>query len=142
MHDFCFAAEGELKLTLDQRKHLLKIVAMRRRPTAIGNNHVIEAVPSSRLRPGNKDTVAVPLRDMTHPGTVGACDCQLAAWVVVREPGAACPLGCSSSVYFDSWVCKGAGHSDERQYAGSLQGPRPRERILLGFNQSAASAVL
>jgi hypothetical protein len=54
-----FTAEGELKLALEKREHLLEVVAVRSGAAAVRNVHVDQAVAASRFRAGQKDRVRV-----------------------------------------------------------------------------------
>src|SRR5580698_1268613 len=81
------AAKDEFQFALKDRECLLKVMAMRWRPSAWRNMHIDEAVPSRSVFPGKKDGVGVAHQpDVSRTsGRVRLRNCQVAAQVVCRD---------------------------------------------------------
>ena len=58
-HRLGFAAEGDLELALEEGEHLLEIMPMRRRPAAVGHDHVDQAVAPRRLSARHENAIGV-----------------------------------------------------------------------------------
>ncbi len=82
----CFATECKFEFALEQGKHLLEIVSVRRRSTTSRHMHVDQAVTARSLGPTDEDRVGITgNRDMSHLRIVRVCDCQLALGVIFGD---------------------------------------------------------
>jgi len=81
-----FTAESKFDLTLEQRKHLLEIVPVRRRSPTGWQRHVNQTVTARSFGPTDEDRVSVTdNNDMSHLQIVLVCDCHLALRVIFGD---------------------------------------------------------
>lgn len=81
------AAEHEVDLTVQNREHLLEVMAVRRRSSARGDMHVDQGVPAGGVLAGDEDRVGIADDAEVRQGLVG-----------VRSRVVSCRVGSSSGI--------------------------------------------